>query len=205
MRVLILRHGSTPLNLRRAYVGRRCDEGLSDQGLAEARSCAGLVSERLASLGLEMPKRVFVSPLSRARQTARLVFPQSEQACVEGLAEMDFGLFEGKTADEMADDASYRQWVDGMCEGPCPEGEGRQEFAQRSCEAFCACVAYAREAGEELAAVVAHGGTLMAVMERYATPSKDYFSWHVHPCGGYLCDLCWEEGDALRLMGVQVI
>ena len=34
-------------------------------------------------------------------------------------------------------------------------------------------------------AIVAHGGTIMALMERYAEPHKPYFEWSVKPGEGY--------------------
>lgn len=42
--------------------------------------------------------------------------------------------------------------------------------------------------GEDIA-IVAHGGTIMALMERYAEPHKPYFEWSVKPGEGYCLDL----------------
>ena len=42
--------------------------------------------------------------------------------------------------------------------------------------------------GEDIA-IVAHGGTIMALMERYAEPHKPYFEWSVKPGEGYRLDL----------------
>ena len=42
--------------------------------------------------------------------------------------------------------------------------------------------------GEDIA-IVAHGGTIMALMERYAEPHKPYFEWRVKPGEGYRLDL----------------
>lgn len=41
--------------------------------------------------------------------------------------------------------------------------------------------------GEDIA-IVAHGGTIMALMERYAEPHKPYFEWSVKPGEGYRLD-----------------
>ena len=38
-------------------------------------------------------------------------------------------------------------------------------------------------------AIVAHGGTIMALMERYAEPKKCYFEWSVKPGEGYAMEL----------------
>ena len=42
--------------------------------------------------------------------------------------------------------------------------------------------------GEDIA-IVAHGGTIMALMESYAEPHKPYFEWSVKPGEGYRLDL----------------
>ena len=41
--------------------------------------------------------------------------------------------------------------------------------------------------GEDIA-IVAHGGTIMALMERYTEPHKPYFEWSVKPGEGYCLD-----------------
>lgn len=45
--------------------------------------------------------------------------------------ETDFGIFEGKTAQEMEEDPDYRAWVDSGCRGPVPGGEQLAEFQAR--------------------------------------------------------------------------
>ena len=45
------------------------------------------------------------------------------------------------------------------------------------------------EVSGENIAIVAHGGTIMALMERYAEPHKPYFEWSVKPGEGYCLDL----------------
>ena len=125
MQAVLIRHGRTPGNDERRYIGRT-DESLSARGKAEAEKAVRDFEQ----------KKVYVSPLKRARETAAILFPNAEQIILPGLRETDFGSFEGKTADEMADDADYRAWVDGMCLGTCPGGESRADVTRRAVEAF---------------------------------------------------------------------
>ena len=164
MEILLIRHGATGSNLQRRYLGRT-DEPLCPEGLAALRPL---------DQSLEL---VFVSPLLRARQTAAVLFPNARQSVVAGLREMDFGAFEGRTADELSEDAAYRAWVDGGCEGACPGGESRSQFCRRTTAAFAQLVdcALARDASR--LAIVAHGGTIMAVGEGFAVPRRPYFAW----------------------------
>lgn len=174
MRVILLRHGQTGGNLQRRYLGRT-DEPLCAQGIAQARA-AGIL-DNLAY--------AYVSPMLRAIQTAKICFPNAQMHVIEDLREMDFGDFEGRTADEMACDTAYREWVDGNCEGQCPNGEGIASFQQRVQAAFDFLMrdAFARQLKE--LAVVAHGGTIMAAMSIFANSMRAYYDWHVPHCCGY--------------------
>ncbi len=188
MRIWLLRHGRTEDNDRRRYLGRR-DAPLSEAGASEL--CAADFA----------PELVYVSPLSRARQTARILFPGARQETVEALAEMDFGDFDGRSADEMADDAAYRAWVDGGCLGRCPNGETRAEFCARTCDAFAALVERAAAEGAEKLVIVAHGGTQRAVMERLSLPACGYYDFQPVNGGGFVFEYdaaLWARERKLR-------
>lgn len=50
--------------------------------------------------------------------------------------------------------------------------------------------------------IVAHGGTQMAVMEKYAVPQKNYYEWCAPNAGGYVLDARdWQEKHVLYLIG----
>ena len=184
MNIYLIRHGMTVPGEEGRYQGV-LDEGLSEKGRA------ALLKAPLS------PSRVYVSPAKRARETASVLFPEAEQICVPDLMEMNFGVFEGRTFKEMEQDAQYRAWVDGMCLGTCPGGESRAFYSERVCNAFMSVLCAERERqacltrhpSEQDLFIVAHGGTQMAVLERWGVPSRDYYSWQ-RPCGcGWLLAL----------------
>lgn len=172
--LVIVRHGQTPGNGARRYVGAR-DEPLSEAGRRQAQEAP------------HHPEvaRVYVSPLRRTHETAAIMFPNAEQVVVEGVQEMDFGDFSGRSADEMEDDAQYRAWVDGNCEGRCPNGEDRGEFTDRVCEAVERLLREAAARGERRVYLVAHGGTMMASLWSFSAEQRGYYEWHVPNCSGY--------------------
>lgn len=182
----MIRHGPTRGNREGRYIGRT-DQPLSPEGIALAEQLGG-------DPGVE---RVYVTPLIRTRQTAAILFPKARQIVAEGLREMDFGRFEGKNARELEGDPDYRTWVDGGCKAPCPGGEGYEDFSRRVRGTFLDIMS---QAGGETAVMVVHGGTIMAVMEGFARPGRDFYAWHVEGCGGYLCH--W-DGDGRRLTGCR--
>lgn len=189
MLIYLLRHGATACNAEHRYQGRT-DVPLSPAGRAALRR---------ADL---FPKSVYVSPLSRAVETAGILFPAARLIPAPDLREMDFGAFEGRSYREMARDPDYRTWVAGGCAGQCPGGESRAAFSHRVCSAFGALVDGALAAGEPGLVIVAHGGVQMAALERFAVPRRDYFDWNA-PCGGgfVLDTAAWRETRLLELMG----
>lgn len=192
MRLLLLRHGRTAYNDAHRYQGVS-DLPLSPEGEAELRPLDAL------------PEEVWVSPLGRARRTAELMFPGLPQTVVEDFREMNFGVFEGRSYQEMEHDPAYRVWVEGGCNGHCPGGESRGEFCSRVCAAFSLQLSRALSEGRREIALVAHGGVQMAVMERFALPERAYFSWNA-PCGGGFLleaeETLWRQSRKLYLLEV---
>ena len=161
MLIYLLRHGLTEYNAEKRYQGQR-DIPLSAAG--RAMLCRADIS----------PKTVYITPLCRTRQTAEVLFPGARLVETDGLKEMCFGSFEGRNYIEMEHDPDYLAWVAANCESPCPDGETKAAFCERICAAFSALVDKALADGEEMLVILAHGGTQMAAMERYALPHKDY-------------------------------
>ena len=174
MEVILLRHGETAGNLAGRYIGCT-DEPLDEAArrrLREAEPFTGV-------------SHVLVSPLRRAVETAHLLFPGAALTICQDLREIDFGDFEGRTAQEMTDDPAYREWVKGGCLGPCPRGESLDRFIERTCAAFALAVRKSIARKEARLFVVANGGSIMAIMGRYAKPRRPFFDWHLKNCCGY--------------------
>ena len=187
MKIVLIRHGQTAGNALGRYIGAT-DEPLSEEGLLKARAVT-------PDLSIET---VYVTPLLRTVQTASILFPQAERVIVPGLREMDFGAFENRSWKDMENDVSYRAWVDSGCTAPCPGGEGMAGFAERVGRCFYKLVQNAAAEGRETVYIVAHGGTLMAVLSLFAEDKQPYYSYGANNLTG------WEavarfEGDTLIL------
>ncbi len=190
MLIYLLRHGETIYNAEKRYQGQK-DVPLSQKGIAELRR---------ADFD---PEKVYITPFCRTKQTAEVLFPDAKLIPVDGLKEMSFGKFEGRNYIEMEHDPEYRAWVESNCESPCPEGECKADFSERVCKAFSALVEQALRDEEKALVILAHGGTQMAVMERYGLPRKNYYEWCAPNAGGYLLDAGgWPEKQELRLIKV---
>lgn len=166
MLIYLIRHGVTAYNEQRRY------QSVTDVPLSDA----GRAALKQADFSIET---VYVSPASRARETAAILFPTAKQLVIEDFREMDFGTFEGRTAAQMEHDPAYRAWVESGCTSRCPGGESKEEFSDRVWNAFSPLL----KTDTKRLVIVAHGGVQMAILERYALPHRDYFDWHA-PCGG---------------------
>ena len=149
MLIYLIRHGATRYNEEHRY------QGITDVPL----SPAGRTALKRADF---CPETVYVSPLSRARETAAILFPGAKQIVIPDFREMDFGIFEGRTAAEMERDPACRAWVEGGCTGRCPGGESLAEFSGRVWAAFTKLL----EVRTERLVIVAHGGVQMAILDR---------------------------------------
>ena len=181
MKVLyFIRHGATAGNLARRYIGRT-DEPLSPKGREQVKTLqnAGLYADM-----------IFVSPMLRTQETAKLIFPDKKFKLVKDFRETDFGAFEGKTAAELSGDPRYQAWLDTLCQGPVPDGEQIADFKRRCCDAFSRCIAELPDG--KCGAFVVHGGVIMAILEQFARPKRDFYDYHI-PNGDWLAG-CWDNG-----------
>ena len=82
-------------------------------------------------------------------------------------------------------------------------GRGAQKrFLRPGLWCFCkAGVDQALARGEERLVIVAHGGTQMAAMERFAVPHKTFHEWCGPNAGGYVLDTRdWAEKRVLHVV-----
>lgn len=126
-RMILLRHGQTPLSVERRYSGRG-NPDLTDEGRRQARAAAARVvrEEGIAA--------IVTSPLRRARSTAEEVAALTGIDVVEhpGLIENDFGDWEGLTFTEASqrDPDLHRAWLSDITV-PAPGGESFTQVAER--------------------------------------------------------------------------
>jgi broad specificity phosphatase PhoE len=142
-------------------VGRRlaCDVpgvGLNAEGERQARS----LSDRLAQVPFDA---VYTSPLERARATALSISRGRglEVQIAEGIAEIRFGDWGGRTFDELRESPSWRRWNDFRSFARPPGGESISEVQARSLREIERMVAATPDG---TLAVVSHGDVIKAVV-----------------------------------------
>ena len=184
MKIYLIRHSMTEGNKEKRYIGST-DEPLCPEGTEQLEEKKGMYPEAV---------HVYLSPMKRCLQTAETIYPEmmrdGKYTCNEKLRECDFGLFENHNYIELSGCPEYQAWIDSEGTLPFPEGESREEFIRRTLEGFREVVRDAARHGWEKIAIVAHGGTIMSIMEQYAvkedgTSAGSYYDFQIKNGEGY--------------------
>lgn len=184
--IILIRHGKTEGNKEKRYIGRT-DQPLSEEGIAGIKENLG----RYPSV-----EKVYASPMKRTRQTAELIYPGQASELVDGLREMDMGVFEGKNHAELKNRPSYILWVATRGKISIPGGESMKYFGKRTMDAFTQVLGDMQAEGIKRSAVVAHGGTIMFIVSQLA--DDDYYKYMVNNGAGFHLTLD-DDGKLLDL------
>lgn len=184
--IVLIRHGKTEGNKEKRYIGRT-DQPLSEEGIAGIKENLG----RYPSV-----EKVYASPMKRTRQTAELIYPGQAPELVDGLREMDMGVFEGKNHAELKNRPSYILWVATRGKSSIPGGESMKDFGKRTMDAFTQVLGDMQAEGIKRSAVVAHGGTIMSIVSQLA--DDDYYKYMVNNGAGFRLTLD-DDGKLLDL------
>ncbi|MGH7934012.1 MAG: histidine phosphatase family protein, partial [Candidatus Binataceae bacterium] len=130
--LVLVRHGETVGNSSIRYYGRT-DVALSELGRAQLRAAAAWLRTHH---GVARFAQVFASPLSRAVEGARLIAGAHPGLIkIAEFAEVDFGIFEGLTAEEIRErhPVEFERWDrDRLApDYTYPGGESRAAFTAR--------------------------------------------------------------------------
>lgn len=200
-KIHLIRHGLTAANADGRYIGRT-DLPLSPEGLRALLTLKKTYVYPAAT-------RFFTSPLQRCRQTLEVLYPGCQPTVTEGLAEYDFGAFEGKSLAQLKSDERFLQWMEGRLP-EIPDGESSEAFRARVCGAFEAIVNGLIHTGDTEAVICTHGGVITLLMQMYSLPRlepKDCLAaagegftlrvtpsiWMSEPLAEALCVIPWKK------------
>lgn len=190
MEIIMIRHFRTPGNLEKRYIGR------TDESLADTEDLVSLAQKRRLSCGFV--EELAASPMKRCIETAKLLFPYMNPVLSDKMKECDFGVFEGKNYEELKDMPDYRKWLERGGNHPIPEGESRAVFQSRCMEGFSEMIDIWIEKQVKKGVMVVHGGTIMSVLSKLDSESKEFYHWQPENGGGYrvfLNEKDWKKGS----------
>ena len=172
--VVIIRHGKTEGNTRKAYIGTTNEN---------------LKMELIKDIEIKkypLVEKVFSSPLKRCLETAKIIYPlETKLRIKEDLKECDFGDFEGKNYEELKNDSNYIKWLENNGEEKIPNGESRVEFEKRCQLCFENIIRECLENNIKKIAIICHGGTIMSILHKFVNKSESFYRWQVENLEGY--------------------
>jgi broad specificity phosphatase PhoE len=124
--ITLIRHGVTEWNLNGRFQGHT-DIPLSEKGQQQAQ----MLAKHLKKAKVDI---IYSSPLQRAMETAKMVFPNREIIQDARLKELHFGAFEGFTQVENEQHQDYAWWFADPFKRPAPQGESYQALRNRAVE-----------------------------------------------------------------------
>lgn len=125
MEVVVVRHGQTAVNSSGLYQGNH-DVPLSEQGIR-------ILEVTKKSLSDKKWQKIYTSTRQRTQQTAHLLTDQTVFQEDERLNERDFGIFEGKSFQEINNQypLETQKWSDDWLNYKIPDGESAFEVYER--------------------------------------------------------------------------
>ena len=186
IKIALIRHSKTKGNLEKRYIGST-DESLCNEGI-----------ELIKSKSFPIAEVVYCSPLARCVETAKLIYSNIEPIIYNDLRECNFGLFENRNYIELEGDIQYKKWVESNGTLGFPNGEKTEEFKNRCINAFDKVINDVIKKKVESSVMIIHGGTIMAILDKYSMPHKDFFHWQVNNCRGFVIEIddkLWIKGD----------
>ena len=168
MTVYLIRHGKTEANEKHLYCGST-DLPLSERGRAELQNLHYDIRD----------VRFLTSGMKRTDETLQILFGNVPYEVESRFREVDFGIFEMHSYEELKDTEKYQAWLTGDNETNVPpNGESGRQMKMRVLTAlFEIC---------EDSCVITHGGVIAAIME-YLFPNEDKnrYEWQPAPGCGY--------------------
>ena len=154
-RVILVRHGETAGQSSIRYYGAT-DVPLSDEGRDQVRAAR-------ARIRGETFEAVWASTLCRSWESAKIIAPGHPVQLEANFREIDFGDWEGLTAEEIAvvDPAGYARWQKEGLGFTFPGGEARDQLRAR----VALGLERIRASGVESVLVAVHKGVVRALLE----------------------------------------
>lgn len=169
MTIYLIRHGKTEANERHLYCGST-DLPLSEAGRAELRNIHFDIKN----------VRFLTSGMKRTNETLQILFGDVPFEVEPLFREVDFGIFEMHSYEELKDTPAYQEWLTGDNESNVPPcGESGVQMKERILQAFSEI--------KEDTCIITHGGVITTIMEHlFPDAGKNRYEWQPKNGCGYM-------------------
>jgi len=175
MSIYLIRHGKTLANEQHLYCGST-DLPLSETGRDELKEKHYDIKN----------VRFITSGMKRTNETLQILFGDVPFEVDPRFREVDFGIFEMRSYEQLKDTPEYQIWLQGDNDANIPPmGESGDQMRQRVLEAF----------GEikEDTCIITHGGVIATIMAHlFPEENKNRYEWQPkNGCGYVITELTY--------------
>jgi probable phosphoglycerate mutase len=207
--LILVRHATTQASEEGVNLGQRTDAPLVESGRALAAATGRAVAAELEGLPpADLP--ALTSSALRCRQTARHVLdglgrPDLEPAVHEGLLEIDYGAWEGLSAEECRrrDPELRARWEADPFATRTPGGESGGDVAARAFAILAPVEEWLATRREAVALVVSHNHVVrLRLAAALGLPMRDYRRRIQADPGAYSVITFRPDGHAVRRINI---
>ena len=194
--IYLIRHGKTDANTQARYIGTS-DFPLHDLGRNE-------LYDKLDSFVYPRVDAVYSSPLLRCTETAEILFPNREIREAPEFRELNFGTFEGKTADELVTQPEFLEWIRGGMDARPPEGESVSELCLRTYQGLQRILLEMMHEDMQYAALITHAGVIANTLACFGMPKLDPTQIQTAAGEGFEIQInpqMWQQAQAFEILG----
>lgn len=168
-KIILIRHGQTLWSGEKRYCGLT-DIDLSVRGREQAKKLYQILRK-------EKIHKVYSSDASRALEFARIVFKGFHIEKIPELRELNFGIFEGLTYQEIMKRYTkiYKKWINDPFNVAIPDSESLKDFKKRVRKIFLKIVSLNKN---KVLAIVTHTGPIKIIISSIL---KSNDLWKIEP------------------------
>jgi alpha-ribazole phosphatase len=146
------------------------------------------------------------SDLKRCEETLFLLYKTSPTFVLRDLREMNFGVWEKKTYEQLKDKLDYQQWLSNYEQHSPPTGESYHVFAERINRAWDILMNYCLGNNVKHVVIITHGGVIRYFLQKYAPVQKHFWEWPIQYGEGYILHTTEERiRGGYRCISLQVV
>ncbi|MCR1934830.1 alpha-ribazole phosphatase [Clostridium tepidum] len=192
MNIYLIRHGETEQNKRKNFYGK-LDVGLNEKGKEQSYKAG----EFLKNIDFN---KIYISDRKRTRETVEKIlemnkFYKNKKSIIykdERINEIDFGLFEGKSYEEICSlyPKEKEEWEKDWKNFTPPQGESAREFYNRV-KSF---MKHIQKEDEGNYLIVTHGGVIRMIYSYILQNNMDFY-WNFASRNGDITLIKYEYGN----------
>ncbi len=185
----LIRHGMTDGNRLGYYTGQS-DVPLCKEGIAE-------IEQKIVDYAYPSIDLLYSSPLIRAKDTAKMVYPSMEIIVVDKMKELDMGDFTEVLLTKLDTDADFVNWKANKDIVKAPgASEDWNDFLVRISEGLGEVLADMSTKNVRAAAIFCHGGVISGLIGNFASEKISQENARAHNVSGFTISLksdVWEK------------